>query len=93
MKTTKIAKTLLLLIVLLSCAGAAPVKDFKTIQFLPRHGDCFDRLKKDDTIETKCYFDNGTEEEGNWITIRKTDYNKELNYQDLLKKECKKWKR
>ena len=46
-------------------------------------------LLDDDTLEFKCFNDDG---DADWITIRKSFYNKELDYQDLLIKECKKWR-
>ena len=70
-----------------------PAKNFKTIQWLPEDGNCHIRKLQDDSIETKCYYDNGDAEEKDWIVVSKVLFNEELNYQDLLIKECKKWKR
>lgn len=81
-----------MLFVFVACA-AAPKKDFKTLQYLPMPGDCFERKLKDGSIETKCYYDDGTDSEKDWITIRKSDFNKELDYQDKLIYKCKVWKK
>ena len=82
-------KIYLFLLLLVACS-AAPVKDFHTIQYLPQDGNCHDRLLADGTVEELCYFDDGDKD---WITIRKSFFNKELNYQDLLIRSCKKWRR
>ena len=77
---------------MVTACAAIPVKDFKTIQYLPRDGNCFERLLEDGTIEVKCYYDeSGDIKDKDWITIRKSFFNKELDYQDTLKRRCKKW--
>lgn len=91
MRTKPIKFSTVALIALVACS-AAPIKDFKTLQWLPESGNCHERLLADGTILLKCYYDDGTNEEKDWIVIKKSDYNKELNYQDLLIKSCKKWK-
>lgn len=85
-------KYLFFLVTLTACAGA-PKKDFKTLQYLPIDGNCFERILENGTIEIKCYYDSGTPEERNWIVVKKSDFNKELDYQDKLIFNCKKWKR
>ena len=80
----------LMAFILIAC-GFAPVKNFKTIQYLNQDGNCFERLLDDGTIEVKCYYDEGTPKEKDWVVIRKSDLNKEHDYQDLLIKSCKKW--
>ena len=77
---------------LVACA-AGPLKQFKTIQYLPYDGNCFERLMPDGSLDTKCYFDEGTNEEKDWIVIKKSDFNRELDFQALLRKSCRKWKR
>jgi hypothetical protein len=82
----------LLLFLFVACSSA-PIKDFKTIQWLPDDGNCHARKLKDGSIVSECYYDEGTDEEADWVVVRKSDFNKELNYQDLLIKSCKKWKK
>lgn len=82
---------LFMLFAFIACA-AAPKKDFKTIQYLPEEGACFDRILPNNEIETLCHYSNGTNSEKDWIAIRKSSFNKELNYQNLLIKKCKVWK-
>ena len=81
-----------ILFAVMACS-AVPIKDFKTLQYLPQDGNCHERLLSDDTTEVECYYDNGTDDEADWVTIRKSYFNKELNYQDLLIKSCKQWKK
>ncbi len=85
-------KYLFFLVTLTACAGA-PRKDFKTLQYLNHDGNCFERKLSDDSFERKCYYDDGTDEEADWIVIRKSDFNKELDYQDKLIYSCKTWKK
>ena len=81
-------KLFLFFFFIVACSSA-PIKEFKTIQYLPLNGACFERLLDDDTIETICYDD--VLEKG-WIVITKEHHNKELDYQDLLIRQCKKWR-
>jgi hypothetical protein len=73
--------------------GGKPEKEFKTIQWLPDEGNCHIRRLSNDSIETKCFYSNGEEDERDWITVSKVLFNEELNYQDLLISRCKKWKK
>ena len=74
--------------VVVACSSA-PLKDFKTLQYLPDNGNCFTRILPDGSVETECYDDNDNPD---WITVKKSFFNKELDYQDLLIRECKKWR-
>lgn len=78
---------------LLVACSSAPRKEFKTIQWLPDHGNCHTRKLESNEIVTKCYYDDGTVEQKDWITIKKSDFNKELDYQSKLIHSCRKWKK
>ena len=84
-------KLYIFLLALAACSSA-PVKDFKTIQYLPYDGNCFERLLQNGDIETKCYYDSDVQDEKDWVVIRKSSLNKELDYQALLINKCKKWR-
>lgn len=88
----KIKTKLFVLLVSVTACASYPIKDFKTVQYLPFDGVCFDRLKEDGSREIKCYYDEGLEDEKNWTVIRKSDLYKEWDYQDKLIKSCEKWR-
>lgn len=80
---------LLLIALLLSNSACAtiPVKDYTVIKWLPVSGSCFERLLPNDQIEKMCIDDDS-----DMIGISLSDYIKELNYQNILIKSCKKFK-
>ena len=76
-----------MLFTLIACA-AAPKKNFTVNKWLPVYGSCFERLTKEGEILRVCIDDDD-----DMIGISLRDYQKELNYQDLLKNKCKAWKK
>ena len=76
----------------LFACSSMPLKEFATTKYLPRDGACFDRLLDDDSIETKCYYDNGEDSEKDWIVVPYSSFQKELLYQQKLIQMCKGWR-
>jgi len=79
---------ILSLLLLTSCTSLMPLKHFKSIQYLPDNNSCFERSLGNNTVERKCYIDGVSHD---WVVIKKSDFNKELGYQDLLINRCWKW--
>lgn len=65
-----------------------PVKDYKVTKWLPIYGNCYERMLSDGSVEHICI-----DETSDMIGITLGDYIKELDYQSLLIRKCRKWKK
>lgn len=84
----KISRIFLIALLLSNSACATfPPKDYMTVKWLAMSGACFERLLPNDVVETVCIDDNS-----DMIGMSLRDIDKELNYQNLLIKSCKRWK-